>query len=218
MKTLFALFLILISTANTLPVENLGVLDGVLKPSVIDIQKDRLFVMDMEQVRVYSMEDLSLIKSFGKKGEGPGEYKIVPDFPLSLKASKDFIIVESVDKLSYFSLEGEYIKEKKKFPLLLKISEIGKNYIGRRLIQPQDGSLSNVSLKIYDSEFKEIKELYKQKFLRQGVYPNFSWNLEKDFLLYQVADNKIFVEKSDKDMSCDLRCLHQRSNTICCHQ
>ncbi len=204
MKILFSIFLILISTANTLPVENLGVLDGVLKPSTIDIQKNRLFVMDIEQVRIYSMKDLSLIKSFGKKGEGPGEYKIPPGMPLSLKAFKDFIIVESIDKLSYFSLEGEYIKEKKKLPLLLKVSEIGKNYIARRLFHPQDGSLSTIAIKIYDSEFKEIKELYKQKFLRQGVYPNFSWNLEKDFLLYQVAYNKIFVEKSDKDFLIDV--------------
>ncbi len=33
MKTIFASFLILISTAIALPVEDLGVLDGVLKPS-----------------------------------------------------------------------------------------------------------------------------------------------------------------------------------------
>jgi hypothetical protein len=204
MKILFYLFLILISTANALPVENLGVLDGVLKPSTIDIQKDRLFVMDTEQVRVYSMKDLSLIKSFGKKGEGPGEYKIHPDIPLSLKAFNDFLIVESIDKLSYFSLDGKYLKEKRKSPLLGKISQIGKNYIGRRIIHPQDGSHSTSAIKIYDHNFNEIRELYKQKFLRQGAYPNFRWILGKECLLYQVADNKIFVEKSDKDFLIDV--------------
>jgi len=204
MKILFYLFLILISTANVLPVENLGILDGTLKPSTIDIQKDRLFVMDTEQVRIYSMKDLSLIKSFGKKGEGPGEYKVHPDIPLSLKGFNDFLIVESIDKLSYFSLDGEYLKEKKKSPLLGKVSQIGTNYIGRRIIHPQDGSLSTTAIKIFDQNFNEIRELYKQKFLRQGAYPNFRWVMGKETLFYQVADNKIFLEKSDKGFIIDV--------------
>ena len=204
MKSIKIIFLLLILSGMLVPTENLGVLDEVMKPSVIDIHKDRLFVVDKEQVHVYSMKDLSLIKSFGKRGEGPGEYKIIPNFPLSLKAFDEFLIVESIDKLSYFTLEGKYIKEKRKLPLLVKISEIGKNYIGRRIIQPQDGSLSTSALKIYDSEFKEVKELYKQKFLQQGAFPNLRFDLGKDFLLYQVADNKIFVEKSDKDFLIDV--------------
>jgi len=185
--------------ANALPAKNLGVLDGVLKPSTIDIQKDRLYVMDTDQVRVYSMKDFSLIKSFGKKGEGPGEYKIHPGLPLSLKAFNDFLIVESIDKITYFSLDGKYMKEKRKSPVLGKISPIGKYYIGRRIFHPQDGSLSTTAIKIYDHNFNEIKELYKQTYLRQGAYPNFRWILGKECLHYQVADNKIFVEKSDKD-------------------
>ncbi len=204
MKSIKIIFLLLILSGMLVPTENLGVLDEVMKPSVIDIHKDRLFVVDKEQVHVYSLKDLSLIKSFGKRGEGPGEYKIIPNFPLSLKAFDEFLIVESIDKLSYFTLEGKYIKEKRKLPLLVKISEIGKNYIGRRIIQPQDGSLSTSALKIYDSEFKEVKELYKQKFLQQGAFPNLRYDLGKDFLLYQVADNKIFVEKSDKDFLIDV--------------
>lgn len=204
MKTILLAVILFISAALVFPAESLGELEGVLKPSIIDIHKDRLFVMDTEQVRVYSLKDLTLLKSFGKKGEGPEEFKISPNFPLSLKAFNDFLIVESIDKLSYFSLDGKYLKEKRKLPLLVKITQIGKNYIGRRIIQPQDGSLSTSALKIYDPEFKEVKELYKQKFLQQGAFPNLRLDLGKDFLLYQVADNKIFVEKSDKDFLIDV--------------
>jgi len=204
MKILFSIFLILVSAAFALPVENLGVLDGVLNPSVIDIQGDRLFVMDTDQVRIYSMKDLSLIKSFGKRGEGPGEYKIHPDIPLSLKAFDDFLIVESIDKLSYFSKDGKYLKEKRKPPMLLRVSQIGKNFIGRRLVQPQDGSLSTSALKICDHDFKEISELHRQKYLRQGTYPNFRWVMGREILFYQVADNKIFVEKSNKGFLIDV--------------
>jgi len=204
MRTMLLAIILLISTILVFPAVSLGELDGVLKPSIIDIVKDRLFVMDTEQVRVFDMKTMELLNSFGKRGEGPGEYKIIPNFPLSLKAFDDFLIVESIDKLSYFSLDGKYIKEKRKLPLLVKISEIGGNYIGRRIIQPPDGSLSTSALKIYDSEFKEIKELYKQPFLQQGAFPNIRLDLGKDFLLYQIADNKIFVEKSDKGFLIDV--------------
>ncbi|MEN8223056.1 MAG: hypothetical protein ABFR36_07330 [Acidobacteriota bacterium] len=204
MKILFSIFLILISTANVLPVENLGVLDGVLKPSVIDIQKDRLFVMDTEQVRVYSMKDLSLISSFGKKGEGPGEYKVHPDIPLSLKAFDDYLMVESIDKLSFFSPDGNYLKEIRIPPMLLRVTQIGKNFIGRRLVQPPDGSLSSSAIRIYDQHFQEVVELHKQKYLRQGNNPNFRWGLAKEILFYQVADNKIFVEKSNQGFLIDV--------------
>ncbi len=190
--------------ANDLPVKSLGVLDGVLKPSTIDIHNDRLYIMDTELVHVYSMKDLALIKSFGKKGEGPGEYRIDPGIPLSLRGFNDFLIVESIDKLSYFSLDGKYLKEKRKPPLLSKISQIGKNYIGRRIFHPQDGSLSSTAIKIYDHNFNEIRVLYKQKYLRQGAYPKFRWILGKEILLYQIADNKIFVEKSDKGFLIDV--------------
>ena len=204
MRTFILTLILIISTVLVFPAESLGELDGVMKPSIIDIHKGKLFVMDQEQVHVYSMEDLTLIKSFGKKGEGPGEYKIIPNFPLSLKAFDDFLIVESIDKLSYFSLDGKYIKEKRKLPLLVKISEIGKNFIGRRIIQPPDGSLSTSTLYLYNNDFKELKKLYQQPFLQQGAFPNLRMNLGKDFLLYQIADNKIFVEKSDKGFLIDV--------------
>jgi hypothetical protein len=204
MKAFVIAILLVITGLLLSPAETLGELEGILKPSIIDIHKDKLFVMDMEQVRVYSLKNLSLINSFGKKGEGPGEYKIIVNLPLTLKAFDDFLIVESVDKLSYFTLDGEYLKERRKQPLLLMITEIGRNFIGRKIVQPPDGSPSTTSLKIYDAEFNELKELYRQPFIQQGAFPNLKLNLGKDFLLYQVAENKIFVEKSDKGFIIDV--------------
>ena len=181
-----------------LPGEKLGILEGVMKPSIIDIQGERLFVMDAEKIRVYSLKDLTLLKSFGKKGEGPGEYKIIVNLPLRLQAHKDFLLVESVDKLLWFTPDGEYLREKRKFPLVGLITPIGKKFVARRIVQPQDGSLSTTAVKIYNQELEEVKELYRQNFIQQGAFPNLHLDMGKDFLLYQVADNKIFIEESQK--------------------
>jgi len=202
----YIISIILLFAISFLPAiaESLGSLDGVLKPSIIDIHGGRLFVMDTEQVRVYSMKDLSLLQSFGKRGEGPAEYKIVVGLPLRLEAFKDIVVVESIDKLSYFTHDGKYLSEQRKLPQLLMINRIGDNFIGRRIIQPPDGSLSTTSLYIYDKEFKELKQLHQQPFLQQGAFPNLRLNLGKDFLLYQIADNKIFVEKSADEFLIDV--------------
>lgn len=204
MRSLFILFLLFVLSGALKPAENLGVLENILKPSIIDIHQGRLFVMDVEKIKVYSLKDLSLINTFGKKGEGPGEYKIVVNMPLRLQAYKKFLLVESVNKLSYFTLNGNFLREKRKFPLLGMITPIGKNYIGRRIIRPQDGALSITSVNIYDKELKKIKELYRQEFIQQGAFPNLRLNLGKDFLHYRVADNKIFLEKSNKGFIIDV--------------
>ncbi len=198
MRHLFMFMVILAAIATLLPGETLGVLDGIMKPSIIDIHGERLFVMDAEKIRVYSLKNLELLNSFGKKGEGPGEYKIVLNLPLRLQAYKDFLLVESIDKLLWFTPDGEYLREKRKSTLVGLITPIGKNYVARRLVQPQDGSLSTTAVKIYDQELKEVKELYRHKFIQQGAFPNLHLDMGKDFLTYQVADNKIFIEESKK--------------------
>ena len=184
--------------------EKLGSLEGIMKPSIIDIFEDRLFVMDVEKIHVYSLKDLTLLTTFGKKGEGPGEYKTLISMPLRLQAHKDFLLVESYDKLLFFTHKGKFLREKKKPFLLTLITPIGKNFTGRRIVQPADGSLSTSTVKIFKQDLVPVKELYQQPFLQQGSFPNLELNLGQDFLLFCVHDNKIFVEKSNKGFVIDV--------------
>ena len=46
-----------------------GVLEGVLRPSVIDVRNQRLFIMDMEKMHVFSLHPLKHKKTFGRKGD-----------------------------------------------------------------------------------------------------------------------------------------------------
>lgn len=198
MKHKMAFVVLLGFLACLLPAKELGILEGIMKPSIIDIHKNRLFVMDAEKIRVYSIEDLKQLNSFGKTGEGPGEYKIIIQIPLRLQAHEDFLFVESYDKLLYFTLDGKYLREKRKLPLLGLVTPVGNKFVARRIFQPPDGSLSTTSVKIYNHNLEEIKELYSQAFLQQGAGLNLRIDLGQDFLLYCVHDNKIFIEESKK--------------------
>ena len=184
--------------------EKVGFLDGVMKPSIIDIFEERLFVMDAEKIRVYSLKDLTLLNTFGKKGEGPGEYKTIISIPLRLEAHKDYLLVESYDKLLYFTHNGKYLREQKKTFFLNLVTPIGNNFVGRRIVQPSDGSLSTSTVKIYNQNLAPIKELFQKPFLQQGSFPNLQLDLSQDFLLFCVHDNKIFLEKSNQGFVIDV--------------
>ncbi len=178
--------------------ENRGVLSEVLKPSMIDIYGDRLFVMDMDKVHVYSLKDQKLINSFGRKGEGPGEFQVSVQMPLRLYAHKEYVLIESFNKLLFFTHDGKYIKELRKFPMVNLFQPAGNNLIARKIIQPRDGKLSTSTVKIYNQKMEELKELFRQDFIQQGAGLKLTLNMGKDFLLFSVYNDMIFVDKSVK--------------------
>ncbi|MCK4835985.1 MAG: 6-bladed beta-propeller [Candidatus Aminicenantes bacterium] len=66
-----------------------------------------LFVFDIKQFRffVYS-PDGNFLYSFGKRGEGPGEYRMV--FNFFLKGNR--VIVPDMSKIHFFDISGKYLK------------------------------------------------------------------------------------------------------------
>ena len=68
-----------------------------------------LLVHDGKNKKYYIFDkDGNFKKSFGKRGEGPGEIKWISQARFSLVNDK--IIIGDMDKLHYFSKEGEFIK------------------------------------------------------------------------------------------------------------
>jgi len=196
MKKNAILLVFLLTLAGGLAAERVAVLGGVFKPSMIDIAGDRLFVMDVDKVRVYSLKDYRHIISFGRKGSGPGEYNVTRVMPLRILAHRDYLMVEAINKLLFFTHDGEYQREIKKFPMLNIVQPAGNGFVGRRIIQPDDASLSTSSVWLYDSQMQEIKKIFQQDFIQQGGFPNLTFKMGRDFLLFKVADDKIFVDES----------------------
>jgi hypothetical protein len=64
-------------------------------------------------ISIYSLKDFKLIKKLRKEGEGPQEFKTFLGFGLTVDIYPGHILVNSIDKISYFSRKGEFIKEKK---------------------------------------------------------------------------------------------------------
>jgi hypothetical protein len=82
---------------------------GLNRPAEISIDKDQIYIADKEKVHIFALKDYQWVKSFGNKGEGPKEFKF--QISIDINTQTDNIIVESQDKLSFFTKKGQFIKE-----------------------------------------------------------------------------------------------------------
>ena len=58
--------------------EKTAVLPELQRPNMVLADSKQLYVADGASVLIYSLKDLKLRKKFGRKGEGPGEFKVSP--------------------------------------------------------------------------------------------------------------------------------------------
>ena len=107
------LFLLL---ASFVLAEKVIPLPEVLNPNPafypLSVNDNNIYITDGLSILIYSQKDFKLKKRFGKQGEGPQEF-MGYDMQKTVFTSIDsqYIAVDSNGKLSYYSLDGEYLKE-----------------------------------------------------------------------------------------------------------
>jgi hypothetical protein len=181
-------FMALILTAiqaNVVPMPDL------LKPENIVIDKDLILITEFPHVYIYSLNDFKLIKKIGKQGEGPREFANYvriqkdPDHP-------DKIVVGSHMKITYFTTDGNYIKEKRAKGSGGNIYKpFGKNYVSYGFYQDQDSKTNYQTIDLYDANLKKIKRIYQEK-------DNFQQGKEINALgtwgaWFRIYEDKIFI-------------------------
>jgi len=153
--TLVLIYLIIMLSGVVLG-EVVATLNEVMKPGGMNVNKDNIYITEGTTIYIYSTVDYKLKKKFGKAGEGPKEFN---RFAI-LMLQKDKLIVNSMNKVSFFTKDGEYIEEKKvKSGFGLLFQPLGKNYIGRGFGQEKNTRFDYINL--YDSELKKLKTLIK---------------------------------------------------------
>jgi hypothetical protein len=187
-KTTFVLMMLMVSMTFA---ARLGTLEGVFKPQLIKVFEDDVFVVEGHKLFVYSLKDLRLKRKIGKEGEGPGEFNLDPNRTAAVSVFPESLIIESRFKVVYFSRDGKFIKEIRKHPGTVQTVPIGKNFVVHKILYGPGGK-SYFTLNLYDSEMKEIKELYRVKFF------NFEGKLHlmADSINFCICDNKLFIEES----------------------
>lgn len=147
MKKLFFISCLLL-TAFLLRGEKLGLLADVLRPQALEVEDGRLYAMDGASIYIYSLDDLKLIKKFGRKGNGPGELRAGDYISNSISVRPEYLMVAGVMgdnapgmlKIVYFTHEGRFVKEKKVLPQIIRIQPVAKNFVVTRIDQDEKGN------------------------------------------------------------------------------
>lgn len=178
--------------------EFIGTLPKVMKPSNIVVKNNKLYIAEGAIFSVYSINDQKLLYKFGKKGEGPGELIEIPHIPNKISVQKGKIFVTGIGKAIIFSETGEFISEFKTTQAVFQLIPAGNNFIAKEFAQSKDGKVRYMTITLYNSDMKKLKELYRQPFVQQQGAPGIILDMTLEFTSLVITGEKIFLEESPK--------------------
>ncbi len=161
------LFIFILLFSLTLVSTTRNSLEEIMPPEHINVDKDYLYFTSGSTVSIFSLKNLKLIKSFGKKGEGPGEFILFgDDLGMLLDVQTDKIAVSTRRKISYFTKQGKFVKEIKALKGFYHIP-VEENIVALRNTVEDKIVYSLVT--IYDSSFNKLKDIHRKKnWFQQG--------------------------------------------------
>ena len=192
MKKIYLLFFLLLVSSFVIAGQVIP-LPGLLKPQRIYIDQEQCFITEGATIYIYSLKDFKLQKKFGKRGEGPGEFRESGE-GIKMDFKPENIIVLSTGRVSYFTRDGQFIKEARINPRRSEFQELGGGFLGRELIVEKKGVFFTVNL--FDKNLKKGKEIYRFK---HPFYPR-NKPINPVFLrtsTYYVYRENIFYDDED---------------------
>ena len=138
------------------------VFPNLSKPYKFMVDKDRYYIIENQNVYIYSVNENKLIKKFGRKGEGPMEFT----GRLNITSNIKNIIVQDHVKASYWTKKGEFIKEVKlKFHFHGNVELLGENkFVLNRFKSGTEKDKTDFNaIVLYDSNFEEIRIIDKKQ-------------------------------------------------------
>lgn len=183
-------------------------LPGLGKPDSLTISGRELYITDRGTIIVYSLEDFTLKRKFGRPGEGPGEFKILPFDRICLRIAiqGDTILVNSVSRLSLFTKNGNFIKHMFSQRPIQYLKPLGDKMVGYHRWTEDDDMY--IGVYIYDPRsLKREKELFKKEYYVQvnraydpTIFAMVMKNGARRATIYFPYNNKLFVEGKNDDI------------------
>ncbi len=179
---------------------------GLGIPDSITLFKDRLYITDQASISIYSRQDARLIKTFGRAGEGPAEFKVSPTDKIGLRIifHEENILVNSWSKLSIFTKDGTFIEEKKVIlnPHAQFFKPLGKKYVGYN--RESRDNVNYFFVNFYDPfTLQKEKEIRRMKSYVTGNTIDILWfaillkNDTRRGPIFQVYNDRLFLEGED---------------------
>jgi hypothetical protein len=157
---------------------------GLLEPNAVLVDNDRLYIADGAYVFIYLLKDFSLQKKFGRAGEGIQEFR---EKIYTLGIQGEYITINSVGKLSFFTKDGKFVREKDTPPQLKRLKPFGNKFIGFGVLA--DNKALYNTLDIYDAGLNKEKEIGR---LEMEIQPGKGTRVFHGALSADVWGDKLF--------------------------
>ncbi len=132
------------------------------RPNKFLVDKDKFYIIENQDISIYSINDYKFLSKFGRKGEGPKEFI----GRLNISRKKDFLIVQGHGKVSYWTKKGRFIREVKlNFHFHGDVTQLGTDMyvLNRYKSRTEKNHTDYNAIILYDSNFKEIFVIDKKK-------------------------------------------------------
>ena len=190
MKTCTIAFIFLISSF-VLTAERIVRFPELIDPHEIIAEGEEIIIEDFPKIFVYSLEDFKLKYTFGKEGEGPGEFlKRSGYVRLHITVHKNLIFIESNGRLTFFSRKGEYIRQ-------LNSAANGylfKPLVNGKLVAHKDIAVANTvhkTLNLFNADSLKLeKQFYR---IKHGTQPGKEIMLFDKVLKSHIDDRYVYV-------------------------
>lgn len=160
----FILFFLILSMAGFIAATKPVKMTDLIRPGSIVIDKDDIYIPDGASILIYSKKDFSLKKKFGRTGQGPGEFEVMLNFnrgAVGVKVFPDYLFVNSLSKISFFTKDGQVKNEMKINNILSQFVPIKDKFAGLSYINER--KVDYIALKLYDKELKNPKIIFKME-------------------------------------------------------
>lgn len=134
---------------------------GLINPDEIKIDENQIYFIDGISIHIYSLNDFRFKKKFGKEGEGPQEFLKHPQTALTVDVSTDYITVNCMSRVSYFTKDGNFKKAVKTLWPQGGYIPFGNNFVGWRRVREENNTYATIN--IFDAGFKNPRELSRRK-------------------------------------------------------
>jgi hypothetical protein len=166
-------------------------LPELAKPLHIEVDANQIYITEGATVFIYSLKDFKLVKKFGKRGEGPGEFNERIRF---VDAQADHLFFNSTGKVSYFTKDGTFIKEFRTLSPDMRVKQLGENFVGVRMAG--EGGTLYISIDLYDGNLKKIKALHRQEMeVQMGGKGT---KVFAHLLPFHIVGDKLFIAKGEE--------------------
>lgn len=164
----------------------------LINPDFIIVNKNKIFIVEETSVYIYSLEDFKLLKKFGKKGEGPGEFLTAPGVKIKLFVQNDSLFINSLSKVSIFTEDGRLLKEIRKPRRESEYQPLGEIFAGASVLM--ENGVQYLTIDLYDKNLNKKKEIFRQRAPFQPQDLNKGFNpLNQESIKFYSKYNRIFV-------------------------